>query len=313
MMQLSESELRNLLKIKKKSGNTLYGACPKCGHNEFGISVREPHLFGCFRKKMCGFSGNIFSLFKFLKIPFKKEFRGSFQELELEENALEQKFFEEENKVFQEIKMPMGFKRLKQFNYLDERGYKEQDYENYVCGKTILDKKFKDRIIIGFKQDNRTVAYTGRTLIEDLKPKYRNSSGEMFSLFLDGIEESDYNEATIVEGHFDRINVRNKFEKLGIKSRVVCSFGAKISTTQINLLEREGIVDVNLFFDPDVLKIIEKNAARMLHRFNSLKIMLLDNVEQDPGDSGENDIEKAYLNRKNFIKFTTNKLQIVQL
>ena len=52
-MKLTELELRSLIKVKRKnvSAQVLYGLCPKCGHDEFGISLNEGHPFGCFRKK----------------------------------------------------------------------------------------------------------------------------------------------------------------------------------------------------------------------------------------------------------------------
>jgi ssDNA-binding Zn-finger/Zn-ribbon topoisomerase 1 len=308
IMKLSESELRNLIKVTHKTERTLYGICPKCGKNEFGVSLNEPHLFGCFRKKKCGFVGNIFSLLKFLglkQIKEKKRYIGLNIQSKLEQYDLKQ--FE----ILPEVKLPIGFKRVKENEYLRSRGYTDNDFENYLCGFTNLQLKMKNRIIIGFKDGIKTVGYIARAM-DTSEPRYLNK-GASFSKVLDGLEESNYDEATIVEGHFDRINTRNKFRELGIESRVVSCFGAKISDYQINLLLRSGVTKVNLFFDLDVHKIIMSSSSKLIHKFSDFKIMKTTNFDLDPGDMDIIQIGESYLNRENFIKFATVKLPMIQL
>lgn len=308
-MKITESQIRSLIKVTRKSKKTLYGYCPKCKKNEFGISLDENHIFGCFRKKKCGWTGNIFTLYAFLGIPFRKD--ANFKTEKLKINKIERKLESFELEILPEIKMPIGFKRVFQDEYLDKRGFTREDYENYVCGKTILSPKFKDRIIVGFKDQGRIVAYSGRTLTDEI-PKYRNSKNEYSSKHVDGLSESDYEEATLVEGLFDRISVRNSFEILGIESRVLSCHGAKINEDQIKLMRRAGITKLNLFFDPDVLKVIVKSGSALEHQFD-LKIMSLEDRSLDPGDCDVYQIAESYLNRKNFINFTKSKLPIIQL
>lgn len=307
-MFLTEQEIRQIIKIKKKSGSTLYGTCPKCGKDEFGISVIEPNLFGCFRKKMCGFAGNSKTLLKFLALPLKKQ-NLKYSGIKLESKELVEKInIEEQTTILPHITMPIGFRRVYEHDYLRHRGYTDIDFQYYNCGSTKLDPKLSNRIIIGFPDfTGKIIAYTGRTLCGD-EPKYRNSSGKVFSKILDGLTESKHKEVTIVEGHFDRINVRNKYLNLGIENRVVCSFGAKFSDEQISLLQHQGIEHVNLFFDPDILPIIIKNTSKISHKFKTVNVMLLNDLDKDPGDSNEIEIGEAYLNKQNFIKFTTNTL-----
>ena len=49
-------------------GENIMGDCPVCGHNEFGISIKSPHLWQCFRKNKCGVTGNIFTLLRYLRV-----------------------------------------------------------------------------------------------------------------------------------------------------------------------------------------------------------------------------------------------------
>jgi len=309
-MKLKEHELKNIIKITKKSRNTLYGICPKCKRNEFGISLtKENHPFGCFRKKNCGFSGNIYTLLKFLNIQTisKETYNGlTIEEVLEEENGIK---FE----ILKEIKMPIGFRDLFKtnnvslFEYLINRGYKDEDFINYKVGHTTLQIEHKGRLLIGFIQNKRLVAFIGRSLKDSVTPKYLNSKTD-FSKLIDGLYENQYSEATIVEGHFDRINTRNMYQELGIQNRVLCTFGAKISDYQIALMQSEGITEVNLFFDPDVLKVVKATINNIGNRFFKVNIMTLENKEIDPGDASKNEILKSYKSRENFVKFTATSL-----
>jgi ssDNA-binding Zn-finger/Zn-ribbon topoisomerase 1 len=307
-MQLSENELRSLIKVKRKTDRTLYGLCPKCGKNEFGISIKGPHLFGCFRKKKCGFTGNIFTLLRFLGLSTpndKKSFLGFDISFKLE------KFEQENSEILKKVQMPIGFKRVNFHEYLNSRGYQAKDYENYVCGASNLEPKLKNRVVIGFRDEIGPIGYIARALTKE-EPKYLNK-GENFSKMLDGLNESPFQEATIVEGHFSRINTRNCFEELGIQSRVVSTFGAKISDYQVNLLIKEGITRVNLFFEQDVYKMLMKSSEKLIHKFDSFTIMKTSSPDSDPGNMNIIEIGEAYLNRQNFFKFATTKLPSIEL
>lgn len=310
-MKLTESKIRSLIRITRKSGTTLYGYCPKCNKNEFGISLKEPHLFGCFRKKKCGWAGNVFTLLKFLGV--KTDFKGKkeFEGLNIEGGVLED-FEDFKFEIFEKINMPIGFKRVKDHPYLRKRGYKQRDFETYLCGTSKLANKFSDYIIIGFQDFEKPIAYVSRAL-KGQEPKYRNSKNEVFSKYLDGLKEIDSNEAIIVEGHFDRIKTRNNLEELELKIKTVCCFGAKISDEQIKLLQREGVTKVNLFFDPDVLLIILKSGEKLLHKFEEVNIMTINDLDKDPGDIDSYELGEVYISKKNFINFKQQKLPDLEL
>lgn len=316
MITLSEQKIRDLIRVKKKNPHrkVLYGVCPQCGHDEFGISLKEGNPFGCFRKSKCGFTGNAYSLLRFLGVSFKKEVK--FQE-KLDKPDFQIKSLME----FQlpERKMPAGFRRIYQDDYLDSRGFKPKDYEkNYLVGRTGLVEKFKGYKIIGIKQYGKTTGYIGRSTLskqqceEQGVLRYRNSTDD-FSKMLDGLNESDYQEATIVEGVFDRVNVRNIFETFSIRSRVLCSFGSKFSNEQALLLKKEKIKAVNLFFDPDVIKTFDAVGSMLLNDFEEVNVILSPQKEKDPGDMNEEEVLEAYKNRQSFIKFENQKLKTPKL
>src|SRR5690606_10383412 len=98
-MKLTRKQIEQLIQDTSldHKGKNLYGKCPKCGHNEFGISLEDNHRFNCFRKKECGFQGNIYTLLKFLgKI---KEFLSE-REINIFEK-LNSSFHKQEEKVEQ--------------------------------------------------------------------------------------------------------------------------------------------------------------------------------------------------------------------
>lgn len=310
MIKLSESEIRQLLKVTKKAigRKVLYAHCPKCGKNEFGISLEENNLFGCFRKNKCGWTGNAFTLLRFFGKSFgvdKKKFEGKTIESYLEEV----KSFQFD--ILPEVMMPIGFRKLTDDPYLRSRGFQDEDFQNYDCGFTKTDRKFKNRSIVCFKDHGQKIGYIGRSLEPEILPKYRNSKSD-FSKMLDGLFESDCSEATLVEGLFDRVNVRNCFSELGIESRSVCSFGAKISDYQLRLLQYNGITKINLFFDPDVHKIIKRSLNLIAHKFQEVNIITVNDLDKDAGNMSLLEIGEAYLNRKKIVNFVS-ELSMSQL
>lgn len=319
-MKLTEQQLREILRITKKrhDGSVLYGYCPKCKRNEFGISLNEGNLFGCFRKKRCGFSGNIFELLKFLGISPSNYGKMSKPSVKIEKIDLKEIGEKFQMEVLPERRMPIGFRRIMDHPYLRERGFINSDFENYVVGTTNLVPVLKGYVIVGIPQFGRVVAYTSRSPLSKEecerfnKKRYINSKDD-FSKILDGIDESNYDEATIVEGIFDRINVRNCFQELGIESRVCCSFGAKFSDDQMRLLLNAGVKRVNLFFDSDIISTFIKAGSMILHKFEEVKIICHDNPNEDPGDLDVKQIWELYKNKKNFINFTLKRLPIVEL
>lgn len=305
-MKLTEAELRKLIRVTTKRSDikVLYGYCPKCNKPEFGISLEEGHPFGCFRLKKCGWKGNIYTLYKFLGISQQKQESSNI--LKIESNMLDKPVREETSLLepLPEKKLPLGFKRVYQNEYLEKRGFRPDDFENYICGYTKLEYNLRDRIIIGIVSGGKLIAYLGRSLGQKKERKYLNSKSTQFSRILDGIKDNNSKNAILVEGLFDRINIRNHVNDLKIDCRVICSFGAKLSLEQIDMLIADGVENLIIFFDPDVPKIIGDTLKKCVHRFNSVKYISIEDKEKDPGDLDLKQFEYAYNNMKNLFTFT---------
>ena len=70
-MKLNQKQLERLLApyspVVDARKKNLLCHCPKCGEFEFGISIDgHLHPFQCYRRKKCGFIGNIYILLSFL-------------------------------------------------------------------------------------------------------------------------------------------------------------------------------------------------------------------------------------------------------
>jgi len=308
-MKLTEKELRKIVRIEKKSSNgkTLYGICPKCGKNEFGISTERYHPFGCFRKKMCGWTGDIFDLFKFLNLSFKR--RENIERTHLDKII---KYKEEKFKpiIEREIKMPIGFRRVFDDEYLNSRHFLKEDYNHYCCGYSNLDFLFKNRIIIGLRQHHRLVTYTARSFLSkeecevQNELRYRNYKATRFELILDGLDEIEpqHDTAIIVEGVFDRVSVKNQGD-LKPNECVISTLGVKMNEYQTSLLGHNGIKHLVIFYDPDVIKQIIKIGKEIFINFESVKFVL-NEFKKDPGDMNKKEINICLNNRINLYNFT---------
>jgi DNA primase len=316
-MKLSEQELRKILKVKNKTANgkDLICYCPSCGKPEFGISLtKDYNPYNCFRKKHCGISGHIYDLFRFLGInTYKESKRVSTEDSETLRQIIE---LSEHKEIFlPEIKFPLGFRRTRTDDYLLSRGYIEKDFEDYVVGRTNVDPSFQGMAIIGIKQKGRLVAFISRSSFDkDYCKKhkllrYKNSETD-FASILDGLDEiNGQKEAILVEGHFDRINVKNKLGLPNKETVVLATFGAKISQNQIFLLKESGIKRIISMHDSDVPLISEKNTSKLIGSFDSIKISHTPEFEEDPGDMDENKIRTSLKKTTNFYKFKISNLK----
>lgn len=332
-MQLTLDELKGLVEItgldhRRKNA---YGVCPSCRQDEFGISLEDGHRFGCFRKKKCGFNGNIFTLLRFLG----KEINDIIPNF-VPRARLEGKLMIDEEEVELDLSlpnenMPVGWKRIDHHPYLEARGFRAQDYDKFNVGATKIDSRFLTHwIVFGIHQDGMNKAYIGRStktkdeierINDNYKKKglatkelrYKNSSSD-FSKILLGIEECTENTHTVilVEGLFDKQSVDAKLhleEQEEVKC--CCSFKCGTSDEQIALLQRQGVLYVVLMYDPDVIEEIKK-AAWKLERY--FKVDIAFNSEgKDPGDMTVEDFERVLSEVQSPTQFASSKLDVPEL
>jgi DNA primase len=328
-LKLSIDKLKELLPdaVLDRRGKNLLAKCPQCNADEFGISIEENHLFGCYRMKKCGFTGNIFTLAKFLKRTDILSLEGGFTG---KVEKLENKILKKEiplDLTLPTAKMPMGWIRSKKDEYLDSRGFTE--YERYKVGRTLIDPRYKKNYIITAIEDEGEIkGYIGRHIWskkrideenelrkeQGIHPilRYRNSDTD-FSKLLFGYDEIITNETkTIiaVEGIFDKWNI-DKILKLHNQKEVKCNatFKCAITKEQILKWQLKGIETIILFYDPDVLRQINKTAFELEIYFNVF-IAFNEIGDKDAGDMNEKDIVPVVNNLKKPTDFFINKIFI---
>lgn len=288
-MQLTIDRLKELIPHTHTDGENLYGTCPWCNHSEFGISLKDNHQFGCFRKSKCGKTGNIYTLLRFLGISIEKhEVETPLGSLRATLPSLYQDEQEQESQLV-EISMPVGYKRIYHHDYLAGRNFTE--YEQYEVGITNIETALKGYVIFRIQQNGQTVAYVGRNTLKNSKPKYNNSTSA-FGSILHGCDEIDSHTHTIllVEGLMDKISIDRFLKKYKITDIKCCNtFGAKFSINQSKLIVDSDKKNLIFMHELDVKHQTLKYATKIAHKFNSVKIASLPQ-EKDPDTMTESQI-----------------------
>jgi len=312
-MKLSTENLLELIENSQLDWRkeNIVGKCPKCGGKEFGISLKENHLFGCYRKNKCGFSGNIFVLLKFLgKLG---EYIGDDKIYSNSQGKLIDKLSIVQEKLSLELPTilpPLGWRRIFSHSYLEQRGFKESDYQKFEVGITKLDRKYQNYLIFLLRgQDNEIKGYVSRHLwskkeieeknnyykqneIEKKILRYRNSNSE-FSKILGGREELTENTETVVlvEGLFDKRKVDELLD-LDRQEEVKCcfTFSCDCSQEQIYMLQSfKKIRKIILLYDPDVIHKL-KGVGLELSKYFSEVLIGYNNLGKDPDELTQDEL-----------------------
>lgn len=315
-MKLSIDVLKSLIinSFVDRDKSNIYGDCPFCGGSEFGISTKENHLFGCFRKKKCGVTGNIFTLLK--KIGRQDLFQQEVVRLQdkLEFELTGEKYSEniDYDLNLPTIRPPLGFRRIFENSYLQERGF--DSFHKYEVGITTIERSYKDRVIFLIRENGEVKGFLGRGVRNDVKPKYKNSSSDFAKLLL-GIEEVDEETSILilVEGLLDKENV-DKQLKLDEQSEIkcCCTFGAKISIFQILKMKMCGIKNIILFYENDVIGKIQNYAFGLEQEFEKVSIVLPPQ-DKDPGSMNLEELQQSLRSPFTPIDFFRKKIHIINL
>lgn len=295
--------------------------CPSCNRDgKFAILFTQDsgivHCFFCEYKT---------SLYNYLVAVDRKDLidkrsvsiRDEIKSLDVD---VEDNPFEEQS----EIELPRGFKRLYYDDYLNERGFTEQQYNLFKVGSS-TDFRFADHIVFLIYNNKKLVSWLARSRrskewhkqnIKDYKEgkarlvlRYYNSDATEFSNILGGYDEIVEGTETVilVEGITDKANVDRKLD-LYSKQDIKCcfTFGHNFSENQAELLKRKGVKNIILMYDPDALKEIEKFSLQYWKQFRSVRCARLrDGV--DPGD--ETDFTDIMNNLYSPLKFYFNNIK----
>lgn len=285
-MKLSIPELLRLVKDSKvdQRGINVIGICPSCNFSEWGISIYEKnHPFGCYRKKKCGFSGNIYTLLNFLKIHIDE--RVEYKEI-IGTIVIQNKSATFDSLISFEEKLPLGFKYVEEHKYLKKRGFDFEDYIRYPVGTTQIDPKFSNHyVLFPVFMQHKVRGYVGRSIyskqflqkhneISAFKIKRYNNSITDFGKLLYGYDELEEGDTVfLVEGIFSKRALDIKLNLTpGCGFTAICTFGAKISDDQISLLKEKKIEDIVLLHESDALKELKKNGFKLLPFFKKVRV-----------------------------------------
>jgi len=327
-MKLSVEVLKSLIPNGRLdySKKNVIGQCVWCGGDEFGVSINDNHRFGCFRKSKCGETGNIFKLLKKLN---RFDLLGDRDNVTIKSTNYLEDVISMKEQILEElptIEKPTGFKRLMSHPYLDKRGFTEYDYQKYEVGVTRLNVKLQDYIVILIYKAEKLVGYVSRYMKpkEEIKaletktgrriPRYKNSETDFSNLLLGEDECKGIDSVILVEGFFGKRRVDERLRKWGIDDiKCLCTFGAKISPTQVFLLHQLGIKNITLFYDPDVIQQIKKYANQLADEFEKVRIAIIPWEGKDPDDLTEDEMIEVLSNTRDPLNFSLNFVQILDL
>lgn len=318
-MKLNQTQLEQLIKdtTLDHKGKNLNGRCPQCGEMEFGISLADNHLFNCYRKKKCGFSGNIYTLLKFLGRT--KEFLSE-REInvfkKLESNLIQQ----EEVLVFDlpNIHPPILWKRVYEDQYLYERGFEQYQFEKFEVGRSRFSPDYVTFLV---RQNGEIKGYLSRSerskeWIDQYNsihkipyPRYNNSESD-FAKMLFGLDEIVPNvtqDVILVEGVFSKtktdVNLGLDYQD---QVKCVATFGAKLSAHQIQLLKMKSVKRLIFWFEADVLNKIKPIIANAALHFDIKACYLQD---KDPNNLSSDEAFELLERAVGWFNFNTNYIQ----
>lgn len=301
-MKLSPEVLMSVLQrpvvdYKKKN---YYSICPYCGGDEFGISIyEENHPFGCFRKKHCGETGNIYKLL--IKLGREDLLRDRKVNVNIF-NKIEDDEVDGIDYELPNIKLPLGFQRIYADDYLTKRGFEKKDFEYFEVGKTIIEYSLKNYLIFVIREEGKVKGYVARSKfskswhdrnkekakkeLATLKLRYNNSKTDFSKMVynIDNLKQGTET-AIIVEGVTDVRGVVNKLNlydsnELG----VVGTFGGKVSPAQVYKIKNKGVKKLILLFESDIVRTIKKLAYELEKHFEVLIGDLPDGHDPDDLD-----------------------------
>lgn len=289
--KISDEDLRSIIHIDKETRSNQYIAtCPFCNKPQHFYINKITQRWDC---KKCGESGNIYKLLKFLDklymlgaptvkdVPAIKSIRELEKEAEGTENG--------EIKDLPTIKMPVGYKVYDYVTpYLQQRKITMKDIKHWEFGQTKLVSRFIDYVLIPIKENGEVKGYIGRygsKKVPEDKLRYSNSLNTDFSCLLfgyDDIVKGKTDTVVITEGLFDAIAVTKKLNLFEDESiRAVCTFGKKISNTQIQKLLAKEVRQVILLYDFDALREIRHYATLLNDYFVTKVAVALDKKDID--------------------------------
>lgn len=228
-----------------------------------------------------------------------------------------------------DIKMPVGYRPIKNDPYLDSRNFTKFQYSLFGVGISMVELSMREYLIFTLMDDERIVGWLGRTRHSfkwhednnklfkkgqaDLLLRYTNAPGVDFSKYVLGCDE--LSEGTrmvlVVEGITDKASTDRK---LGLytsrHTRCVCTFGKNITEYQIKrILDKAPNLERFVFlYDLDGIKEVRKCGSTVLRHFRNVEGCVLSG--KDPDEMSQIELIEAVDNSMNIHQFVTSAISI---
>ncbi len=286
-ISIPDEDLRSLFdgKLRKGGRNQYITTCPYCRKEAHFYINRNTQLWDC---KKCMEEGNIIKLLQYLGKLF---LLGEFKSIDRTKLKSLSEFGHSVNDDEIDLepekrRLPIGFKRVYEDDYLFSRKFTKDNLQKLKVGYSNLKPKLKDYIILAIEEENECRGYLARLTWskEKLerwerktgrkKPRYLNDRGAKFSNLLFGYDEITNNTDTVIllEGFTDKVTLDNILELDSQEEiKCCCTFGKKISQSQILKLLKKGIKNIILIYDYDAIREI-KRYGKILNEFFNVKI-----------------------------------------
>ena len=229
-------------------------SCPFCLKKEHFYINRNTRLWDC---KKCGEQGNEKKLLIQLgKGHFVDEVKTVSMSLK---SLRDEPIVENSIPDIKKVLLPVGFKRIYENEYLENRGLSDSEFIKYKIGQTRLIDKLKDYVIFVVEESGKVVGWVGRYTGKDKeKRRYENSKGTKFSNIIFGFNEitEETKRVILVEGMFDKMKIDRVFNlDNSPEMKCLCTFGKKFSDIQRSKVKSfKNITDVTLCYDYDAIK-----------------------------------------------------------
>lgn len=319
-MKLSVQQIEQILTVNNRDDKYIYADCPVCNEPEFFLLIKENNQpCGCSRANKCGWRGNIYTLLKLLG-----KTRDFLSEREVDAfEKLENNLFKEEKIELTfdlpELRPPVLWQRTYKDEYLDSRGFTEEQYHKFEVGRS---KIKKDYITFLVRQEGKLVGYISRSTkskewIDEYNIKQKESKGANylrydnsvsdFSKMVFGLDEiipGKTKDVILVEGIFSKTKTDSNLMLDSLDEiKCVSTFGSKLSDHQIELLKQRRIETLWFWFEADVLEKIKPIVANAAIHFD-VKVNFLNGF--DPNDIDSDGAMKLLDEGKNFLDFNTS-------
>lgn len=324
---------------KNSKGDHYICDCPYCGRERhFYINIfksqqknSEGKYIKCWDCKKCNETGNLPDLLKFIG---EEDFlEGEYTNVEKLEKRLSIeiniKKITDEDLVLPNKKLPIGFIRQANNQYLRERGFSDFHFRFYKCGITKALLKFENFVIIAVEESGDCKGYLCRSVYdkdvierknEKLKLinereilRWQNSKFTDFSKLLFGFDEIGFNTTTaiLVEGIFHKVSVDNRFILFNNdETKCLATFGKSISPYQIYKLKRKGIRNLIIIQDPDAINETKKYTTYLKEEFDSVFVGY---AKKDLNEMTYEEIDEVFDNLVSPTEFFYSKIPLISL